>query len=273
MKTPRLTPLSFQSSATSSPLAGRSFVPPHPIATAPHPRPLPSLPRRAARYLWREWLRPLALPLVLIASAKSALADINFVPTGSMQPTILPGDVVFINKLAYDLRVPFTTTRLAQWSDPARDDVVVCFSPADGVRLVKRIVALPGDTVELRHDVLYVNGVRRDYAPLPSTLAHNLPAIDRPHATLARESDPLSRHGHAVMFLPSTPALRSFGPLRVTDGHYFALGDNRNNSHDSRFFGPIPREQIIGRARGVFVSADLDRWLKPRLDRTFTALE
>ena len=71
-----------------------------------------------SRYLWREWIRPLALPVLFITAAKSALADINYVPSGSMKPTILEGDVVFINKLAYDLKVPFTTHRLAHWSDP-----------------------------------------------------------------------------------------------------------------------------------------------------------
>src|SRR5476649_2418379 len=93
-------------------------------------------PKKIARYLWTDWVRPLALPCLLITAAKSALADINYVPSGSMKPTILEGDVVFINKLAYDLRVPFTTARLAHWSDPERGDIVVCFSPADNTRLV-----------------------------------------------------------------------------------------------------------------------------------------
>src|SRR3954464_9324494 len=88
-------------------------------------------PRKILKYLWREWIRPLALPFLLITAAKSALADINYVPTGSMQRTILCGDVVFINKLAYDLRVPFTFARVARWAEPARSDVVVCFSPED----------------------------------------------------------------------------------------------------------------------------------------------
>src|SRR3954471_20923795 len=81
--------------------------------------------RMLARRLWREWIRPLALPFIVITSAKSAIADINYVPTGSMKPTIVEGDVVAINKLAYDLRVPFTTTRVARWADPARGDIVV----------------------------------------------------------------------------------------------------------------------------------------------------
>src|SRR4051812_21019180 len=131
---------------------------------------MPTLLRRAARYLWREWIRPLALPLLLITAAKSALADINYVPSGSMKPTILEGDVVFINKLAYDLRIPFTTVRVAHWSEPARGDIVVCFAPDDGTRLVKRVVGLPGDTLELRNEILFVNGIAQTYSPLPDSV-------------------------------------------------------------------------------------------------------
>ena len=100
------------------------------------------------RQFWREWIRPLVLPFILITAAKSALADINFVPSGSMQPTILEGDEVVVNKLAYDLKVPFTTFHLAHWGDPARGDIVVCFEPGNGIRLVKRVIGLPGDTIE-----------------------------------------------------------------------------------------------------------------------------
>jgi len=242
--------------------------------------------RRLAAYLWRDWVRPLALPLLLITAAKSALADINYVPSGSMQPTILPGDVVVIDKLAYDLRVPFTFTRLARWADPTRGDIVVCFSPEDGTRLVKRIVAVPGDTVELRDDVLWLNGIRQTYTPLAPDApgVRDLSAAERASAVFAREhlapseasappTTPSPIRSHAVMALPARPALRSWGPVRVPAGHYWALGDNRDNSHDSRFYGPVPRAAIIGRARAVAVSADLDRWLRPRFGRCFTALE
>jgi signal peptidase I len=223
------------------------------------------------RRFWREWIRPLALPFLLIASAKSAIADINYVPSGSMKPTILEGDVVFINKLAYDLRVPFTFARLARWSEPAPGDIVVCFSPTDGMRLVKRVVAVPGDTVELRRDVLFLNGVRQAYTPLPANATRDLGATERGRAVFARET--LGSRQHAVMMLPTVPALRDFGPVRVPSGSYFMMGDNRDNSSDSRFFGFVPRREIIGEAKGVFVSADLDRWLRPRFGRFFTALE
>src|ERR1700712_1238664 len=114
---------------------------PRPHAPSPADSP-PMNFKKFARTLWMEWVRPLALPLLAVAAAKSALADINYVPSGSMQPTILCGDVVFVNKLAYDLRVPFTFARVAHWSDPARGDIVVCFAPDDGTRLVKRVIAL-----------------------------------------------------------------------------------------------------------------------------------
>ncbi len=233
----------------------------------------PSLPRRLARYLWKQWIRPLALPFLLITAAKSALADINYVPSGSMQPTILPGDVVFINKLAYDLRVPFTTARLARWGDPARGDVVVCFAPDDGTRLVKRVVGLPGDTVELRNEILYLNRTRQAYAPLDLGAAgvRDLEPAEQASARFARER--LGQHDHAVMALPALPAPRSFGPLVVPADHYFMMGDNRDNSRDSRYFGFMPRREIVGEVKSVAISVDQAHWLRPRFDRFFSKLD
>ena len=235
-------------------------------------KPVPLL-RRFGRYLWREWIRPLALPFLAITALKSAVADINYVPSGSMQPTILCGDVVFINKLAYDLRVPFTTTRLARWGDPAHGDVVVCFAPDDGTRLVKRVVALPGDTIELRHDVLYLNGAPLKYALQPATIrgARDLEPAERKAAIFARED--LRSHPHAVMALPTLPALRDFGPIHVPAGNYFVMGDNRDNSRDSRYFGFMSRKEIIGEVKSVFVSGDNAHWMRPRFSRFFTRLD
>ena len=228
------------------------------------------------RYLWREWIRPLALPILLITAAKSALADINYVPSGSMKPTILEGDIVFVNKLAYDLKVPFTTHRLARWSDPTRGDIVVCFEPDTGTRLVKRVIGTPGDVLELRNDVLFLNGVRQTYSPLPEN-SPGVAALDTPERTasiFAREqfagNPPRT---HSMMVIPARPALRNFGPITVPAGDYFMMGDNRDNSRDSRYFGFVPRSEIVGQAKGVFVSADLAHWLRPRFDRFCTALD
>src|SRR3954454_24645276 len=104
--------------------------------------------------------------ILVISSLRSALADWNDVPTGSMQPTIQEGDRVVVNKLAYDLKVPFTMIELAKWGNPRRGDIVVLFSPEDGVRLVKRVVAVPGDRIEMRDEQLFVNGQAAHWTPL-----------------------------------------------------------------------------------------------------------
>lgn len=227
--------------------------------------------RRLTRYFWIEWIRPLALPALLIFSAKSALGDINYVPSGSMHPTLLDGDVVFVNKLAYDLRVPFTFARIAHWADPSRGDIVVCFEPGNGTRLVKRVIGLPGDTLELRHDILYLNGVPQPYGPLDRSAVRDLDPAERRAAIFATEQ--LGKRRHAVMALPDRPARRNFGPITIPAANYFVLGDNRDNSADSRYFGLMPRDQIIGQVNGVVVSADIHHWLKPRFDRFISRLE
>src|ERR1043165_9985789 len=103
-------------------------------------------------------IRVFALMLLVVTSLRSALADWNDVPTGSMKPTIQEGDRVVVNKLASDLKAPFTMIELAKWSDPKRGDIVVLFAPEDGTRLVKRVVAAPGDRIEMRDEQLLVNG-------------------------------------------------------------------------------------------------------------------
>jgi signal peptidase I len=225
-----------------------------------------------SRWLWREWIRPVGVPVLMILGAKSALADINPVPSGSMKPTVLEGDVVFVNKLAYDLKVPFTTRHLAQWGDPVRGDIVVCFAPDDGTRLLKRVIGVPGDTIELRQDVLILNGTPLAYSNLdaPLTGIAHLERNERAAALFVREA--LPNHPHPIMVLPRMLARRTFGPITVPAGSYFVMGDNRDNSRDSRFFGFVPRREIVGQAKAVFVSADFHHWLKPRFNRFCTAL-
>lgn len=216
------------------------------------------------RHLWREWILPFALILVIGAPLRSAVVDWNWVPTGSMKPTILEGDLVLVNKLAYDLKVPFTTHQLSKWSDPERGDIVVLFSPKDGTRLVKRVIGLPGDTIELRNEILYVNGVPERYSMLDAK-SFRRDVREDPNPLVAIEH--LGTVDHYVMALPSRAAMRTFGPYQVPAGRYFVMGDSRDNSMDSRFFGTVPRDQIVGRASGVIVSFDLSRNLLPRVGR------
>ncbi len=114
---------------------------------------------------WTEWLRSVLLIVLLITSFRSAVADWNDVPTGSMKPTIFEGDRIVVNKLAYDLKIPFTTRRLLAWDNPQRGDIVVLYSPVDGKRLVKRVVGIPGDTLAMVEDRLIVNDEVVAYAP------------------------------------------------------------------------------------------------------------
>src|ERR1035437_6891855 len=123
---------------------------------------------------WRQEIRPLLILALVMFSIRSSLADWNDVPTCSMKPTILEGDRVFVNKLAYDLKVPFTTWHITEWSNPQRGNIVVFFSPKDGKRLVKRVIGLPGDTVELRNERLVINGQTVEYASPDPEMAGQL---------------------------------------------------------------------------------------------------
>jgi signal peptidase I len=227
---------------------------------------------RVLKVLWLDWLRPGLVAAAIICPLKSSLADVNFVPTGSMKPTILEGDFVFVNKLAYDLKLPFTTRHLSEWADPARGDVVVLFSPEDRMRLVKRVVAVPGDTIELRDNILSINGRRADYQPLGNDALAYVAGSDLAGAHFATET--LEHRSHAVMayrFLRSP--MRSMSPLVLGPDEYFVMGDNRDNSKDSRYFGVVRRSLIVGRATGVVASVDKPGAWLPRLGRFFSALQ
>ena len=204
-------------------------------------------------------------------SIRSSLADWNDVPTGSMKPTILEGDRIFVNKLAYDLKVPFTTWHIAEWSNPQRGDIVVFYSPKDCKRLVKRVIGLPGDTVELRDERLVINGQPVEYASPDPEMPVQLPGVERERSIFATEKLPACPH--AVMAINGVPAMRTFGPMHVPVGHYFMMGDNRDDSFDSRYFGTVARDQIVGRATGVVLSLNKKNYWLPRWSRTCSSLE
>ena len=209
---------------------------------------------------------------VLMIVFRSAVADWMYVPSGSMNPTIVEGDRILVDKSAYGLRIPFTTTRLTRGSDPQRGDIAIFSSPEDGATLVKRIVGLPGDTIEMRDDVLMINGVATDYDSAFAAADKDLPGATRrqDHHYLIEK---LEGRPHAIMKLPQHFAMRSFGPTAVPEGYYLALGDSRDNSKDSRYIGFVPRDSIVGRAFKVAYSLDAERWYRPRPDRFFAPLQ
>lgn len=219
----------------------------------------------------KEWGWIVIVVVLVIVPVKSSLADWNWVPSGSMHPTIIEGDLVYVNKLAYDLRVPLTLLRVNQWADPQRGDIIVLFSPEDGRRLVKRVIGVPGDEIEMKNNVLYVNGRAMEYSDLPASEGRDLPAELRWSARFAEED--LEGTPHSVMFVPGVDfGQRSFSRKVVPAGKFFVMGDSRDFSHDSRFFGFADRHLIIGRATSVIISVDKAEGWRPRWNRFFTSL-
>ncbi len=226
--------------------------------------------RSRARQLWRQEIRPLLILALILFSIRSSLADWNDVPSGSMRPTILEGDRIWVNKLAYDLKVPFTTWHIVEWSNPQRGDIAVFFSPHDGKRLIKRTIGLPGDTIELRNNQLVINGDPVEYQPIAEELLRDIPAAERAGHLFASEQ--LAGQTHAVSGNPGAPAPRNFAPIVVPQGEYFMMGDNRDDSFDSRFWGTVKREKIVGRATAVVLSLNKSNYWLPRWGRSFTSL-
>ncbi|UCF67212.1 MAG: signal peptidase I, partial [Acidobacteriota bacterium] len=190
------------------------------------------------------------------------IADWNDVPTGSMRPSILEGDRIAVNKLAYGLKFPFTGWQILEWSDPQRGEVIVFWSE-DGTRFVKRVIGVSGDRIELREGRLLVNGVAATYSRVDS--------IDGGRAPAVRES--LDGASWNIAALPHRSDESAFGPVTVPDRHVFVMGDNRDNSLDSHSFGFIDRERIAGRVVGIAISLDPDRWYWPRWHRFFANLD
>jgi signal peptidase I len=215
----------------------------------------------ALTFNWRPWLREQRVFLIFLLGLgvmRGALADWNPVPTGSMRPTVLEGDVVLVDKRAYDWRLPFTSIDLHRHGEPQRGDIVVAFSPADGTRLLKRLVALPGDTVAVVDGALWLNG-----EPVP--VADGEPVANEPTALgplpAWRSVEALPQGAqHAVQRLPVNGPLQHMAPLRLGPDTYFLMGDNRDNSADSRAFGPVPRHLLVGRVSRLLLSMDTGAW-------------
>jgi signal peptidase I len=202
---------------------------------------------------------------------RSAIADWNQVPSGSMIPSILVGDRIVVDKLAYDLRIPFTLTRIARWHEPQRGDVVTFPSPKDERLFVKRIVGLPGDTVELRSNHLTINGETANYARLSEAEVGELNVENKQRYLFLRETL-LDSARIIMLYRHSAPGYDSFGPIEVPADHYLVLGDNRDNSGDFRRIGFVGRDRILGRARAIAFSLDYQNYYAPRMDRFFETL-
>ena len=192
--------------------------------------PQPDVPRRVLRWLRAEAL-PLLVMLLLLTAARSSFANHYQVPSGSMQPTLMPGDRVVVDMTAYGLRVPFTNIDLVDRATPGRGEVVVFDSRADGIRLIKRVVAVGGDHVDVINGRLWIDG-----EPMR---APGLPAAERFDARLARLD--LADGGG-----------RDVRGLVVPEGQILVMGDHRGASFDGRYFGLVPESEFYARAVAVY---------------------
>ena len=192
--------------------------------------------------------------LVLICVRSSVFASYH-VPTGSMNPTILEGDFFFTNKLAYRLKVPMTKTSVVEWSIPSKGELVIFKFPENERELyTKRVIGVPGDVVQMRGGYLYVNGVRRT-----AEITEKKNGMTFYRETLGGEEYTV-QHIDGRSYFADTP------PVKVPDGHIFVMGDNRDNSYDSRGWGCLPLENVEGKMFVRWFSFDRSK-LRPRLDR------
>ncbi len=187
----------------------------------------------APRHPVLAWLRreafPLVVMLLLMGAARDSLANHYQVPSGSMQPTLQPGDRVVVDMRAYGLRLPFTAMQLMAAGQPQRGDVAVFDSPADGTRLIKRVVAVAGDRVELHGGYLSING-----QPLQQALANE------------------AFNGKQVQLDLHDGGGPDIAGITIPDGKLLVLGDHRGNSFDGRFFGMVDADSVYGKAVAVY---------------------
>ena len=204
--------------------------------------------------------RRLLLFIVLMVVFRSAIADWSPVPTGSMKPTILEGDVVFVNKHAYDIRIPLTSISLKRISSPERGDIVVFESEKADLRMLKRIIGLPGDKITMLHNQLFINGRAVSYL------------FENENNGTKQFIELLPGKQHKIQLFRSNAQYDNFAPITVPQDHYFVMGDNRQNSSDSRIYGFVPHHELRGRTERVIASFNIKKDYLPRFKRFWKSI-
>jgi signal peptidase I len=213
--------------------------------------------------LWKE-NKALIVFISLMMVFRSAVADWNDVPTGSMQPTIVEGDRILINKMAYDIRLPFTHISLVKLSEPQTNDIIIFDSIASDKRLVKRVIGVPGDNITMKNNQLFINGQAIHHQSQSSKSNSSEQYQDK--------IETINGQPHRIRINNIASQLANFNEVKVPTGHYLVLGDNRDNSADSRVIGFVPRNEIIGRSSNVAFSLDYDNYFLPRSERFLHSL-
>ncbi|MCC2605440.1 signal peptidase I [Planctobacterium marinum] len=205
--------------------------------------------------------RVFVLFIALMIVFRSAVADWNHVPTGSMQPSIQIGDQITVDKLAYDVRLPLTHISLQALNEPQPGDVVIFDSQVSDKRLVKRVIATPGDQVAMRNNQLIINGSPLRYDTL------------KEEGNIQILTEHLHGTKHTIQIRKNPSKWANFTEVTVPANHFLVLGDNRDNSADSRAIGFVPRHEIVGKAETVAFSLDYDHYYLPRLNRIITPID
>ncbi|WP_104205055.1 signal peptidase I [Billgrantia saliphila] len=204
---------------------------------------------RALKEPWPvDYARSFFPVLLVVLLLRSFLVEPFQIPSGSMRPTLEVGDFILVNKYAYGLRLPVTHDRIIEVGEPQRGDVMVFRFPSEpSVNFIKRVVGLPGDTLRYEDKQLYING-----EPVPKRLLDETPAT-APGEWLLEEQ--LGESSHRIYNNPRDPGPR-VREVVVPEGHYFTMGDNRDHSNDSRYWGFVPEENVVGRAFAVWMHWD-----------------
>ena len=209
---------------------------------------------------FREWLRAILWAVALWLTIRTFLIEAFRIPSGSMENTLLPGDMLFVNKAVFGPVVPGLGLRLPAWREPARGDVLIFDSvERPGEKLVKRLVGAPGDTLVMRAGVLFRNG---RVAPEPYVRHQDLTSTE---STETRRRMRQWQEAHLIGSDSShyAPDLQDWGPIVVPPESLFVLGDNRDVSYDGRFWGFLPRANVRGTPLWIYFSYDPEAGARP----------
>jgi signal peptidase I len=202
-----------------------------------------------------EYARSFFPIFLIVLLLRSFLVEPFRIPSGSMMPTLLIGDFILVNKFTYGIRLPVLDTKVIEMGAPERGDIVVFRFPEEpSVPFIKRVVGLPGDEIGYYDKVLYVNGKPAPQEPL-GTYTDTGAGREMSGAKVFLED--LGGMEHRILVQPGSPSVE--GTAVVPEGHYFVMGDNRDNSRDSRFWGTVPDENLIGKAFLIWMSWDWSR--------------
>jgi signal peptidase I len=204
-------------------------------------------PKQSAGSTAAEWLKSAAIGFLIFLVVRTFLIQTFTIVSGSMEGTLLVGDFLVLNKSAYGAKLPGTDASLPGYDVPGRGDIIVFQGHHEPIDLVKRLVGMPGDTLQMREGRLFINGRLQD----ESYVRHTDPHGDGGHPWMDWQTHYLA--GDAAN-RPYYPTRDNWGPIAVPEDGYFVLGDNRDESLDSRYWGFISRAQIKGRAVGLYFS-------------------